>query len=205
MAPELHAPKGSRKRKRIVGRGNGSGNGTTAGRGTKGQNARAGGNVRPGFEGGQMPLYRRIARRGFSNHPFKVEYVTVNVEELQRAYKSGESVTEETLKARGLVGAKAKHIKLLGNGELKKKLKVSGIRMSGSAAKKIEAAGGSVDPASKPAGAEAAPVKQKAPKKQPAEEPSEDASSPEAAEEQSSASPESSAEEQESDSESTES
>lgn len=145
MAPELHPPRGSRKKKRIAGRGNASGNGTTAGRGTKGQNARSGGGVREGFEGGQMPLYRRIARRGFSNHPFKVEYVTVNVQDLQRAYKSGESVTEESLKERGLVGAKAKNIKVLGNGELKKKLKVSGLRLSGSAAEKVTNAGGSVE------------------------------------------------------------
>jgi large subunit ribosomal protein L15 len=144
MAPELHPPRGARKKKRVAGRGNSSGNGTTAGRGTKGQNARSGGGVREGFEGGQMPLYRRIARRGFSNHPFKVDYVTVNVEELESAYKDGEEVTESSLKERGLVGRKSRYIKVLGNGELKKKLTVRGVKMSGSAARKVEEAGGSV-------------------------------------------------------------
>ena len=141
---EIRAPKGATKKKRIVGRGNGSTRGGTSGRGSNGQNARSGGGVRPGFEGGQMPLYRRVARRGFSNHPFKVEYKTVNLWELEPKYTDGETVNSETLKEKGLVKGKNKRIKILGDGELTRKLTIDVDKISASAKEKIEKAGGNI-------------------------------------------------------------
>lgn len=141
----LKRPDGAKKQRKRLGRGPGSGNGTTAGRGTKGQNARSGGSVRPGFEGGQMPLYRRIARRGFSNYPFKKEFTAINVSTLEKRFESGATVTLETLREKGIVGASEKLVKILGEGELSRKLTVSGMRVSKSARAKIEAAGGSVE------------------------------------------------------------
>lgn len=141
---ELRAPKGATKNRKILGRGAGSGTGKTSGKGHKGQNARSGGGVRPGFEGGQMPLYRRVARRGFSNYPFKVEYEVLNVGRLEETFQNGESVNLETLQARRLVRRNAVRVKLLGQGELSKKLIVSGVSVSKSAAEKILAAGGTV-------------------------------------------------------------
>lgn len=149
----LKRPEGSTKQKRRLGRGPGSGNGTTAGRGTKGQNARSGGNVRPGFEGGQMPLYRRVARRGFSNYWFKKDYTVLNVSTLERAFSSGDTVNLDTLCAKGLIGAQERLVKILGEGELTKKLTVSGVKLSKSARAKIEAAGGSVGDDDSTAGA----------------------------------------------------
>ena len=99
----LSAPQGANKKKRIVGRGSSSGRGTTAGKGNKGQQSRSGGKTYVGFEGGQMPLYRRIAHRGFSNYPFKKEYSVVNVSLLEEKYSDGESVNKETLVAKGLI------------------------------------------------------------------------------------------------------
>lgn len=141
----LKRPQGATKQKKRLGRGPGSGNGTTAGKGTKGQNARSGGGVRPGFEGGQMPLYRRIARRGFSNYPFKKQYTVVNLSSLEKRFKSGETVSLETLLQHGLISAAERLVKILGQGELTKKLTVRGLRVSASARAAIEAAGGSVD------------------------------------------------------------
>ncbi len=143
MSP-LRAPQGASRKKRIVGRGRSSGCGKTSGRGHNGQNSRSGGGVRPGFEGGQMPIYRRVAARGFSNYPFKTEYVPVNVAALEKVYADGESVTLETLVQKGLVKKSEKLVKILGVGELKKKLNVSVPAVSASAQKKIESAGGSV-------------------------------------------------------------
>jgi len=141
---EIRAPKGATKKKRIVGRGNGSTRGGTSGRGSNGQNARSGGGVRPGFEGGQMPLYRRVARRGFSNYPFKIEYKTVNLRELDEKYLDGETVNAETLKEKGIVKGKNKKIKVLGDGELTKKITVDVDKISASAKEKIEKAGGNI-------------------------------------------------------------
>jgi len=141
---ELRAPAGATKRRRIVGRGPGSGNGKTSGRGHKGQNSRSGGKVRPGFEGGQMPLYRRIARRGFSNYPFKQEYTVVNLGELDKRFSDGDTVNLESLRGKRLVKNKATNVKILGDGEITKKLTVSGVRISGSAEQKITSAGGTV-------------------------------------------------------------
>ncbi len=97
---ELRAPQGATRSRKRIGRGPSSGHGKTSGKGHKGQNARSGGGVRPGFEGGQMPLYRRIARRGFSNYPFKVEYIGINVSALEQSFGDGDTVTLESLKRR---------------------------------------------------------------------------------------------------------
>ncbi len=140
----LKAPHGANKKKRIVGRGSSSGRGTTAGRGNKGQQSRSGGKVYIGFEGGQMPLFRRIAQRGFSNYPFKKEYVIVNLRDIEVKYADGETVSKETLVAKGLVKKSAGLIKVLGNGDLSKKVSVAVDKVSASAKEKIEKAGGTV-------------------------------------------------------------
>ncbi len=140
----LSAPQGANKKKRIVGRGSSSGRGTTAGKGNKGQQSRSGGKTYVGFEGGQMPLYRRIAHRGFSNYPFKKEYSVVNVSLLEEKYSDGESVNKETLLAKGLVSKADALVKILGTGDLTKKLTVDVDKVSASAKAKIEKAGGSV-------------------------------------------------------------
>jgi large subunit ribosomal protein L15 len=139
----LHAPKGANKRKRILGRGQGSGRGTTAGKGNKGQKARSGGKTYVGFEGGQMPLYRRLARRGFSNHPFKKEYQIVNLGEIDRKFEESETVNAASLVKKGLVKG-AGPVKILGNGEISKKLAFNVAAVSSSAKEKIEKAGGGV-------------------------------------------------------------
>ena len=126
-----------------VGRGHGSGNGKTAGKGHKGQNARSGGGVRPGFEGGQMPLYRRLPKRGFKNH-FAINYAIVNVSDLN-TFEEGAVVNAETLTAAGLVNDQLDGIKILGSGELTKKLTVQATAFSESAKAKIEAAGGKAE------------------------------------------------------------
>lgn len=141
---QLKAPKGSHKKKKIVGRGNGSGVGRSSRRGHDGQNSRSGGGVRLGFEGGQMPLFRRIAARGFSNYPFKKEYEIVNLDTINKRYKSGDKVNADTLRAKGIVKKKNSLIKILGNGEVSKKLTFSVHMISASAQKKIEAAGGTI-------------------------------------------------------------
>jgi large subunit ribosomal protein L15 len=140
---ELRAPKGATKKKQIVGRGNGS-KGGTSGRGSNGQNARSGGGVRPGFEGGQMPLYRRIARRGFSNYPFKKEYQLVYLRDINDRFEAEDTVNFETLKEKGLVSGKSGLVKILSNGEVDKKFFVDVDKISGSAKEKIEKAGGKI-------------------------------------------------------------
>ena len=132
------------QKKRIVGRGSSSGLGSTAGKGNKGQQSRSGGKVYVGFEGGQMPLYRRIARRGFSNYWFKKEYAVVNLDVLEAKYSDGETVNRESLILKGIVGKSEKLIKVLGNGDISKKLDVSVDKISSSAKEKIEKAGGKV-------------------------------------------------------------
>lgn len=138
------------------GQGPGSGNGKTAGRGHKGHHSRSGFKRRPGFEGGQMPLHRRIPKRGFNN-PFRVEYCIVNLEGLERAFSDGAVVKPEDARKLGLV-RKDGPLKVLGNGELKKKLVVHAHKVSEQARKKIEAAGGRVELIAAPA-AEATPNK----------------------------------------------
>jgi large subunit ribosomal protein L15 len=139
----LKPPRGSRHRKVRVGRGIGSKLGKTAGAGNKGQKSRKGYSRRPGFEGGQMPLRRRIPKRGFHN-PFRSEYVVINVEALNR-FAAGESVTPEALMARGLVRQRGVPVKILGDGELKSALTVRAHKFSKSAAEKITQAGGKVE------------------------------------------------------------
>ena len=140
---DIRKPAGATRHKKILGRGPGSGHGSTAGRGDKGQNARAGGGVRVGFEGGQMPLFRRVARRGFSNYPFRKEYATVKLEKLN-IFADGETVNRESLLARGLVRASDRLVKILAGGQLKKKLTVQVDKVSAGAQAAIEAAGGTV-------------------------------------------------------------
>jgi large subunit ribosomal protein L15 len=148
---DLRAPEGANKRKRIIGRGQGSGRGTTAGKGNKGQKSRSGGKTNVGFEGGQMPLYRRLAQRGFSNYPFKKEFRVVNLEEIEKRFEDGETVDAASLIKKGLVKGAAP-VKILGNGELSKKLSFRVCAMSASAREKAEKAGGSVEiPEPKPA------------------------------------------------------
>ncbi len=142
---DLHPDPGAHKRKRRVGRGISAGQGKTAGRGTKGQKARPGGGKAPYFEGGQLPLVRRLPfKRGFTNI-FRVEYQEVSVEKLAKAFKKGAEVTPEALKERRLIGDSDKPVVILGNGELKVKLTVSAHRFTKSAREKIEAAGGTVN------------------------------------------------------------
>jgi len=140
---KLKAPRGATKKIKRIGRGPGSGHGKTACKGNKGQNARSGGGVRPGFEGGQMPLYRRIAHRGFSNYPFKKTYTVLNIDDLD-VFVSGDMVSAETLVKKNLVKASEKQIKLLGRGDLSKKLSVELDKVSEKAKEKIEKAGGTV-------------------------------------------------------------
>ena len=143
--PILSAPQGANKKPKRVGRGSSSGLGTTAGKGNKGQQSRSGGKTYVGFEGGQMPLYRRIARKGFSNYPFKKEYVCINVELLETKFNDGETVNKASLIEKGFISSKSNSmVKVLGNGEITKKLTVEVDKVSASAKEKIEKAGGSV-------------------------------------------------------------
>lgn len=140
---DIHAPKGANKKKRIVGRGQGSGRGTTAGKGNKGQQSRSGGKTYLGFEGGQMPLYRRLAHRGFSNYPFKVTAEPVNLCDIEKKYADGETVDPASLAAKGIVD-KGDTVKILANGEISKKVTVKGLKISAAAKEKVIQAGGTV-------------------------------------------------------------
>lgn len=140
---ELSPAQGSVKAAFRVGRGPGSGNGKTSGKGHKGQNARSGGGVRPGFEGGQIPLYRRLPKRGFKNH-FAVNYAIVNVAALNE-FEDGAVVDETVLLERRLITDPMDGLKILGNGELTKKLTVKANRFTASAKEKIEAVGGKAE------------------------------------------------------------
>ena len=141
---ELSPAAGSTKEPKRKGRGIGTGNGKTGGRGHKGQKARSGGGVRPGFEGGQMPMTRQLPKRGFTNH-FAVNYATVNVSRINDAFNSGDVVDAQALIEAGLVKKTLDGIKILGNGELSKKLTVRANAFSHSAKEKNEAAGGTVE------------------------------------------------------------
>ena len=141
---ELAPAEGSKKEHFRVGRGHASGNGKTAGKGHKGQNARSGGGVRPGFEGGQMPLYRRLPKRGFNNARFATNYAIVNVSDLD-VFEDGAVVDAAALVESGLVNDQCDGIKILGNGEISKKLTVHAAAFSQSAKEKIEAAGGKAE------------------------------------------------------------
>ena len=142
---ELSPNEGSVKTRFRKGRGAGSGNGKTAGKGHKGQNARSGGGVRPGFEGGQLPLYRKLPKRGFKNSLFSKQYTIVNVETLNK-FKNGEVVDSAALLEKGLISGVAKDgIKILGEGNVTKQLTVKAAVFSGTAKEKIEAVGGKTE------------------------------------------------------------
>ena len=135
---------GSTHAKKRTGRGHGSAPGTQAGRGHKGAQSRSGYSFKRGFEGGQMPLHRRVPKRGFTN-PFRVEYAVVNLDQLSEVFESGSSVTPELLRERGLVHGERLQIKVLARGEFSKKLTVRAHKFSGKAAEKIAAAGGKAE------------------------------------------------------------
>lgn len=137
------APNSNRKAYR-KGRGAGSGNGKTSGKGHKGQNARSGGGVRPGFEGGQMPLYRRLPKRGFTN-VFSTQYAIINVRDLEKRFEDNATIDTQAIINSGLVKKVLAGIKLLGNGELSKKFNVTIAAFSKSAKEKIEKAGGRIE------------------------------------------------------------
>ena len=141
----LHAPAGATKKPRRVGRGQGSGLGTTAGKGNKGQQSRSGGKTYPGFEGGQMPLYRRLPHRGFDNSMFRKDWQIVNLSQVEAKYAVGETVDGPSLLAKGLVKKADALIKILGNGNLTKVLTFQVDKVSAQAKAKIEKAGGKVE------------------------------------------------------------
>ncbi|TVR69641.1 MAG: 50S ribosomal protein L15 [Spirochaetaceae bacterium] len=140
----IRVPQGAVRNRKRLGRGIGSGLGKTSGKGHNGQNARSGGGVRPGFEGGQMPLYRRIARRGFSNYRFKIEYEPINLDVLCAAFEAGSVVDLDALKNRRMVSRNVQYVKILGRGECSLALTIQGLAVSAAAKTKIEAAGGTV-------------------------------------------------------------
>ena len=140
----LKPPKGMKHPKKRIGRGQGSGNGKTAGRGHKGAKSRSGFKFKRGFEGGQMPLHRRVPKRGFHNH-FRVEYVVVNLDTLAERFEAGTVVTPELLRERGLVAAGKSLIKILARGDISKKLTVRAHKFSGTASEKLTAAGGNAE------------------------------------------------------------
>ena len=141
---ELQPAAGSVKDVKRIGRGHGSGSGKTAGKGHKGQKARSGGSIRPGFEGGQMPLQRRMPKRGFNNI-FATEYATVNVSALEERFEAGATVDAEAMMACGLIKNAKDGIKILGNGELTKSLTVKAAKFTAAAQEKIEKAGGKAE------------------------------------------------------------
>jgi large subunit ribosomal protein L15 len=140
----LRPPKGAKHAKKRIGRGQGSGQGKTAGRGHKGAKSRSGFKFKRGFEGGQMPLHRRVPKRGFRN-PFRVEYEVVNLDQLAAKFDEGAVVTPDSLREMGLVSGRARPVKVLARGEVGKKLTVRAHRFSGKAAEKIVAAGGAAE------------------------------------------------------------
>ena len=140
---ELRAAEGSTKARKRRGRGNASGQGKTGGRGMNGQNSRSGGGTRPGFEGGQMPLYRRVPKRGFTNI-WKKEYTVLNVDDLNR-FEAGSIITPELLKEAGLVKQVKDGVKILGDGIIEKNVTVKAHKFSKTATEKIESAGGKAE------------------------------------------------------------
>jgi large subunit ribosomal protein L15 len=147
---KLKPPKGAKHSKKRVGRGPGSGLGKTAGRGSKGAKSRSGYRQKRGFEGGQMPLHRRLPKRGFKN-PFRVEYAVINLDTLETVFDAGSAVTPDVLRERGLVSSATQPVKILGRGELSKNLTVEAHKFSASAARKIADAGGTTQVVGAPA------------------------------------------------------
>lgn len=142
---DVHRGIHKRKKRKRIGRGIGSGHGKTSGRGHKGAGSRRGYSSRTAFAGGQMPLFRLVAKRGFNNNAFATKVLAINIATLEQHFESGDEVTPETLQARGLAKSRHDVIKILGDGELTKKLTVRAQRFSKSASEKIEKAGGSVE------------------------------------------------------------
>ena len=140
----MYAPVGAKQTRKRVGRGPGSGLGKTSGKGHKGQNARSGGGVRPGFEGGQLPLFRRLPRRGFKNALFKTRYAVINLSDLDK-FEEGAVVTPELLKEMGLIKKQLDGVKVLGNGTLTKKITVKANKFSDAALREIEKIGGKAE------------------------------------------------------------
>ena len=137
----LQPPAGAKHPKKRIGRGQGSGNGKTAGRGHKGAKSRSGFKFKRGFEGGQMPLHRRVPKRGFHNH-FRVEYDVINIDTLAERFEAGTVITPDTLRAAGLLPTSGRKVKVLARGEVSKALTIQAHKFSGKAAEKIAAAGG---------------------------------------------------------------
>ena len=142
---DLHPAKGSNKKPKRLGQGPGSGNGKTAGKGNKGDKARTGGGVRPGFEGGQMPLTRRTPKRGFNNYRFAKVFQVVNIAELDKKFNAGDEINAEVLLNARIIRKKNIPVKILGEGDLTKALKIKASAFSKSASEKIKAAGGSCE------------------------------------------------------------
>ena len=138
----LKPARGSKFARKRVGRGPGSGNGKTAGRGNKGAQSRSGYSYKRGFEGGQMPLHRRVPKRGFNNTDFRTEYAVVNLDQLEARFEAGATITPDALRSAGLVGGRDARVKVLARGEVSKALTVQAHKFSGKAAEKIAAAGG---------------------------------------------------------------
>jgi large subunit ribosomal protein L15 len=143
---DLKPNPGATKRRKRLGCGESSGKGKTCGKGHKGQMARAGRGIRPGFEGGQMPLFRRLPKKGFSNAAFKTVFEVVNLSSLERCFEDGDLVDEPALRSKGLVNRVCDAVKILGSGDLTRKLTIQVDQVSASAREKIEKAGGSVIP-----------------------------------------------------------
>ncbi len=141
---KLHELKGNKKDRKRLGRGSSSGTGKTSGKGHKGQNARSGGGVRVGFEGGQLPLFRRVPKKGFSNARFKTRYATINLSDLNQ-FDEGTTISPELLKEMGILKNQLDGVKILGNGSLEKKLTVRAHKFSQTAQQKIEVAGGKIE------------------------------------------------------------
>ncbi|HZX49474.1 MAG TPA: 50S ribosomal protein L15 [Nitrospirota bacterium] len=141
---ELRPAKGAKKKRKIIGRGPGSGHGKTSTKGHKGQLARSGGGKGPAFEGGQMPLHRRLIKRGFTN-PFKIRYEVVNLETLEKYFNAGEAVTPDTLSGKGIIKRSADAIKILSRGQISKPLLVKANKFSKKALEMILSAGGTAE------------------------------------------------------------
>ena len=147
---DVHRGIHKRKKRKRIGRGPGSGHGKTAGRGHKGYGSRAGSSTRRGFEGGQTPLFMRVAKRGFNNRAFADVVAVINVRDIENHFKDGDEITPDTLRAKGLIHGQFDLVKLLGNGELTKKVTVKLHRFSASAEEKVAKAGGSVELLARP-------------------------------------------------------
>jgi large subunit ribosomal protein L15 len=141
---DLKPNAGAKHRRKRLGSGESSGHGKTSGKGHKGQKARSGGSIRPGFEGGQMPLHRRLPKRGFNNAAFKTVYGVVNLDDLEKRFDDGAAINEKLLRGARLVRGSLSGVKVLGRGEISKKFHLEVDSISASARKKIEEAGGSI-------------------------------------------------------------